>query len=189
MASASDGAAKTLRETLTTFAASLAELAVKTSPDVELTKREIAELRRNAKQLTSCVESLANIFDAHDAMLAGEDYAGGSAGPGHTILCCALSAAYMIGSQATFSPIKTRLDKEAKKASVAHARLSKEKESEAIDKMILDLAAPIWELRAACRKSAGLTASAIEEPLKKALGRPLKKNTIERRVRKLMKSG
>jgi hypothetical protein len=191
MANASRAAAKSPRKTLTTFAASLEELAVDASGHADLTKSEKEELRRNAEQLMSCVESLANIIDAHDSKLGFRHapYVGGTAFPGHEILCCALSAAFMIGSRAIINPIKTRLDKEAKKASVAHARLSEEKESEAIDKAILDLAAPIWKLRPSCQKSAGLTASAIRESLNKVLDRPLRKDTIERRVRNLMKSG
>jgi hypothetical protein len=190
MANASRAAAKSPRKTLATFAASLEELAVDASGHADLTKSEKEELRRNAEQLTNCVEMLANIIDTHDSKLGFRHapYVGGTAFPGHEILCGALSAAYMIGSRAIINPIKTRLDKEAKKASVAHARLQREKESTKINEDIMRLAAPLWVRRPHLRKRAGATASEIAESFNKGRDHQLAENTIERRLRALMKS-
>jgi hypothetical protein len=105
------------KEALIAFAAQFAELALDGAGSSKLTPDEKEDLRQWADQLTSSVESLADIIDHHQAALAqgiNGGYPRGVAGPASNILAQALTAAYLIGSRAVRNPITDRLEKEAK---------------------------------------------------------------------------
>jgi hypothetical protein len=168
---------KSPRDQLIAFAALLEKTAADTADLPQLLPAERDHLRQNAGRLKSCIESLADIFDALGAPLQVYD----SAGP----LCSALSAALNIGSRITVNPIIMRLSKEDQILSAAHARRQREEESKATDKAILALAKPLWKKRPTLRQSTGATASAIAESLNSGRGRPLKKDAIVKRLKKL----
>jgi hypothetical protein len=173
------------RKQLVSFAASLEELVVDALDLASLTESEREDLRRNAEQLTSCVEALANVIDTHDAKLGfRRPYVGGTAFPGHDILYCALTAAYKIGSLAIQNPILTRLTQVEKRLRMANARAPRLKSSEAIDEEIVRVAGPIWKTRSIRRRSPNAMASAIDESFP-ALG----KDALRKRLKKLIASG
>jgi hypothetical protein len=173
------------REQLISFAASLEELVVDALDLASLIESEREDLRRNAEQLTSCVEALANVIDTHDAKLGfRRPYVGGTAFPGHDILCCALSAAFMIGSLATKNPITTRLAQVEKRIRMANARASRLKASDAIDEEIVRVAGAIWKTRPIRQRSPNAMASAIEKSFPE-----LGKDALRKRLTKLIRSG
>ena len=125
--------------------------------------------------MNDSVEALAAVFDAYDAH--------DPLHLGPVQLHVALAAAFVIGSRAVQNPITRRLKKE----SAAHATGGKQSKSKISDDIIMSLIAPILK-RHENRQNSKLAADILDplnKKLKLELERPLKLDTIQRKINRL----
>jgi hypothetical protein len=153
-------------------------------------KRERALLRRDAKLLDQSVKALVEIIGDYDAFHLGKENVGPWNPLGAVDLDGALFAAFLLGGLILQNPIVRRqaeqAQKEAQKASAAHARLTIAVTSRQRNEMIRQEAMQLWAQRPALRKSAGATAAAILKGTDCFEG--CRHSGLTKRLRKLMRA-
>jgi hypothetical protein len=192
-----------VRESVMDFTNLLNKLAQETATLPSANDDDKTTLSEAADQLARSVDSLIKKLDVYDAvhmgmrrdghqmLLTGDFTSWGFYDPAGLVdLSMALTSAFDLGGRIIDNPIMKRtledLRKAGQKASAAHARQQRARKSQEYDDAIWKLATPLWAQRPTL--SAGHTASAILKSLKAEQFQGLKKDALEKRLRKLIRA-